>query len=364
MVTILLFILLALFGAGEWSPYVASPEVTDCVGQGQETSSATESCRPSTPVAVASPMAACTVEPRTIGGLNEIGTTGTPDPNATGLDDQTPSPYVKPEGIPASQAALDGVTATVGQFAACANEGDFLRFLALFSDDFIRANAEAIGIPLAENDPLVTPMPIEQDEWISVLSVEDVLEYSDGAVHALVVFSTPGDTAETAAFALMLRYDSNRERWLVDEVHEVTLATTGWTIVQGDGYEGAIIPSEDATEFTDLFISEPIQGAWTPTEADIAALEQDMPGYLQTVATSTPWISDDFVDRLPDYKRQYAGFVQGGQNLILVNATCAGDDLQWQKSPVIVMDGGDCFFRVTYDPASGTFSGFQVNGEA
>jgi hypothetical protein len=309
------------------------------------------------------PVAACTVEPRTVGGVNEIGATGTPDPGATGLDDQTPSPYVKPEGIPASQAALDGVTATVGQFAACANEGDYLRFLALFSDDFIRANAKAIGIPLAEHDPLVTPTPIEQDEWISVLSIEDVLEYSDGAVHALVTFSTPGDSTDTTAFELMLNYDPNRERWLVDEVHEVTLDNTGWTLVQGDGFEGIIVPGDRADELTDFYVSEPVEDYWTPVDEDIALLEGRMLVYFLTIGTDGLGVSADFVDRLPDYKRQYAGYVQGGRNLILVNASCA-NDLDWQTQPLIVMDGGDCFFRVTYDPEAGTFSGFEVNGEA
>ena len=87
-----------------------------------------------------------------------------------------------------------------------------------------------------------------------------------------------------------------------------------------------------------------------------------MPGFLQTQASgSNP--SDDFSDRLPEYKRQYVGIVQNDKELILVNAFCT-DEFDWQEEAVIVSDGGDCFFRVIYDPATGTFTDFEVNGEA
>jgi hypothetical protein len=125
------------------------------------------------------------------------------------------------------------------------------------------------------------------------------------------------------------------------------------------------VPEEEARVLTDFYVSGPVEAVWMPTEEIVARLEQDLPSYLQTMAAVTPGISADFIDRLPTYKRQYAGFIrEDGLALILVNATCAGEDLNWRTQPVFVMDGGDCFFRVTYDPATGSFEDFDVNGEA
>jgi hypothetical protein len=124
-----------------------------------------------------------------------------------------------------------------------------------------------------------------------------------------------------------------------------------------------IVPGEDAGEFSVYFPENQVISVWTPRAEEIEALERDLPGYFQTAAASNPRVSDDFIDRLPEYKRQYVGIIQNGSELILVNAFCT-DDSDWQEDAVIVLDGGDCFFRIIYDPGNRTFSDFQVNGEA
>jgi hypothetical protein len=259
------------------------------------------------------------------------------------------------------------VTATIAQFAACANAGDYLRFLALFSDDFIRNYAEDIGILLAEDDPLLTPSPVAENDRVIVDEIANVIELADGRVSALVTFTIADDSEEPVIVVFTLEYDQNRERWLIDDFREVISEDnqSGWTVVQGEGYEGVLVPEEEARALTDFYVSGPVQTVWKPSEEIVASLEEDLPSYLQTMAAVTPGISDDFVDRLPTYKRQYVGFIQeDGLALILVNATCAGDDQIWRTRPVIVMDGGDCFFRVTYNPGTGSFKDFQVNGQA
>jgi hypothetical protein len=322
---------------------------------------------PSTPAAVSTPVVTeCTVQPRTVGGVNEIASTArTPGPGTPTLDEAIP--YVKPEGTPASSQAIDGVMATMEQFIACANAGEYLRILALFSDDFIRNYAGEIGIPLAEGDLLLTPSPASEDERALVANVTDVIELPDGRVSALATFSASDDPEETVMVVFTLDYDSDKERWLIDDFREVTSEDeqSGWTVVQGEGYEGVLVPEEEARALTDVYVSGTVLAVWTPSEEIVARLEEDLPKYLQTMAAVTPGISADFIDRLPTYKRQYVGFNrEDGLALILVNATCAGDDQTWRTQPVIVMDGGDCFFRVTYNPGNRTFSDFQVNGEA
>jgi hypothetical protein len=312
----------------------------------------------------ATPAAGCEVQPRTIGGINEIGAPGgTPVGNETLNDDA--APYVKPEGIPASQDALDGVTDSLQEFVACINAGDYLRFLSLFSDDFLRRYSRDIALPLDPDDLVQTPSPVPDDERASILSIEDVIEFSDGSVNALVIASGPDEDGlpETIAIEFALSYDADRESWLIDEFKLVTIAgvTDAWLLIQGEGYEGVIVPEEDAGGFSVYFPEGQLISVWTPQAEEIEALERDLPGYLQTAAAGNP--SANFSDRLPEYKRQYVGIVENGRELILVNAFCT-NEFDWQEEAVIVSDGGDCFFRVIYDPTTGSFEGFEVNGEA
>jgi hypothetical protein len=310
------------------------------------------------------PAAGCEVQPRTVAGVNEIGAPrGTPVGYETLNDDA--APYVKPEGIPASQDALNGTTATIQEFVACINAGDFLRFLALLSDDFIRNYGGSIGLPLTEDEPFLTPSPAPSDALVTISRIEDVIEFSDGSVSALAIVVDPTDSGEpeTSAAQFTLSYDPDRERWMIDEFAPVTIAgvTDNWALIEGEGYEGVIVPEEDAGEFSVFFPEGQLISVWTPQAEEIEALERDLPGYLQTAAAGNP--SANFSDRLPEYKRQYVGIVENGRELILVNAFCT-NEFDWQEEAVIVSDGGDCFFRVIYDPTTGSFEGFEVNGEA
>ncbi|MFL5762268.1 MAG: hypothetical protein ACJ789_21420 [Thermomicrobiales bacterium] len=319
---------------------------------------------PATPVPPALPASACQVAPQTVAALNEIvSTTGTPTLPITSAD---AAPYVKPAGALADAETVDGITFTVQQFVACGREGDVLRLLALFTDDFLRTNAQSIGLPITADTSLLTPMPTAET-LVSIKSIDDVIETNDGKVSALVTFHiVEGYKSEDASLHIVFVKNPDDGRWLIDTITVVNGSdtATGWIPVQGEGYEGVIVPQERVEELTDVYVGKPIEGAWSPTAEDIAALEQSLPSYEQTIEGSTPGLSGDFIFRLPSYKRQYAGFILGGRKLILVNATCKGDDLSWRARPLIVMDGGDCFFRVTYDPAAGTYADFEINGTA
>ena len=41
-----------------------------------------------------------------------------------------------------------------------------------------------------------------------------------------------------------------------------------------------------------------------------------------------------------------------------------GEVTDWTSQPVFVADGGDCFFSVSYEPASGSFEDLRINGDA
>jgi hypothetical protein len=110
-------------------------------------------------------------------------------------------------------------------------------------------------------------------------------------------------------------------------------------------------------------LPSPPEGAWTPTTADIAALEANLPDFLSASTDPHRRTDPPIVDRLPDYMRQYLGIVVDGQEMIYANFFCTINEMDWHTEVVFVMDGGDCFFQVTYDPQSGDFSNLSVNGE-
>src|SRR5438105_1271237 len=93
---------------------------------------------------------------------------------------------------------------------------------------------------------------------------------------------------------------------------------------------------------------------WTPSSAEIAALEQRLPKFLHK---TQPEI------KLPDYHRQYVGVVSRGRKLIYLNAFIRGGltvnpNKDWKTTAIIVCDGGYGFWGVEFDPADKTFHHF------
>jgi len=116
---------------------------------------------------------------------------------------------------------------------------------------------------------------------------------------------------------------------------------------------------------------------WTPSPEQIARLESTLKAYLADVASGrrkgvadywrAPSQAKAIVARGDSYKRQYFGVTEGGRKWILVNSFCEGHwkrEDYWHDRPVIVHDGGSCYFTVLYDPASSQFDKLSINGEA
>ena len=124
---------------------------------------------------------------------------------------------------------------------------------------------------------------------------------------------------------------------------------------------GVIFKPEQTMTAIDV-LGEGVEDTWTPSAADIAALEAGLPAFLQTA--ENPWLQDDppIWERVPDYMRQYLGIVEDGQQIIYANFFCTINEMDWHSEYVFVMDGGDCFFQVKYNPESGEFFDLSVNG--
>ena len=72
-----------------------------------------------------------------------------------------------------------------------------------------------------------------------------------------------------------------------------------------------------------------------------------------------------FVIDLPGYKRQYvAVFNSKGEKEVWVNCFCDALDIDWKKHQVFVFDGGNCYFNLKINLATGEFYDLMVNGDA
>ncbi len=72
-----------------------------------------------------------------------------------------------------------------------------------------------------------------------------------------------------------------------------------------------------------------------------------------------------FIIDLTQYKRQYLPTINSkGEKEVWVNCFCGQWDKTSRTNPVIVMDGGNCFFNLKINLTTGQYYEFMVNGEA
>ena len=143
-----------------------------------------------------------------------------------------------------------------------------------------------------------------------------------------------------------------------------TLAKSGdqpFEMVLTAEFEGVIVPQEQAAIFMQRLGLVEAEAYWTPSQDDIAKLEEQLGPYLQQAAGER---GPDLWQKLSGYKRQYIGIVENGHRKIVVNFFCDIMGKDWKREPVGVLDGGECFFNVTYDVGTGVFSDLHIHGEA
>lgn len=131
---------------------------------------------------------------------------------------------------------------------------------------------------------------------------------------------------------------------------------SAYTRVRSGSVEGVVVPEQDAPTL-DL----QAQGYWTPAEADVQALEAGLVTFLQA---SPPQASPMLWEKQSTYRRQYAGLLRDGQRLVYASFFCDTLGEDWQREIVFVLDGGDCYFQITYDVERGTYGNLMVNGES
>jgi hypothetical protein len=302
----------------------------------------------------ATPVAGCDVPRRS--GAAIIESAGK-NPASNPIPD--PIPYVAPDGEPVDPETSRRVHDLVDDFVECVNRGDVLGFLSLFSDGFLQRHFGAFELTAEDLDEFEVTLSAPGDKLV-IVDVRDITLMPDGRFSVLVLLEQGDDESpELTSHFILTERDGNL---VVDEWQPVTLNSheTGWQPVSGPGYHGAIVPVDEVAEYVLGLNGVSTQGAWTPTKEQIAELEAELPGFLRTLSS----ISLDLDDRLPEYQRHYMGYVAEGHAYILVNAFCSVPGGNAESEPVIVMDGGDCFFYAVWNPTTATFVDFQANGEA
>jgi hypothetical protein len=129
---------------------------------------------------------------------------------------------------------------------------------------------------------------------------------------------------------------------------------------------GTIFAGEKALELVEPCSRPPpapLEGTWTPSESEIAAMEPALARYLAQNLRGA-WPDSDHI-AVEDYRRQYGGLILGGQRIIYVNGfrlTEYDDQDTWRSFPHVICDGGPIMFGVEYDPATQSFRNFAFNG--
>ena len=131
-------------------------------------------------------------------------------------------------------------------------------------------------------------------------------------------------------------------------------------MVQGEGFSGVIFPAEK--KLYGFGFAQEAQ-SWTPSENDVKLVEKQLPSFLKQSAVQSPE-ARAIEQHLSSYKRQYAGIVVNGQKEIFANFFCNTFNTDWTKEPVVVEDGGHCFFQVQFSMEKKSFHNLQINGRA
>jgi ketosteroid isomerase-like protein len=172
-----------------------------------------------TPTSADAPTPAeCTVAPRSADELRALFREAAATPIPTSPE-ASPTPAVAPEGVPADEQTVAGITATWREYIACISAGDQARMFALLSDDMVRRQF-FIDIAFGVTEDALfdflaaTPEPLSTEQFVPFVPFDDVRVLSDGRVAAL----GPGEGGRGDVRIFVKEGD----RWLVDDWFDLT----------------------------------------------------------------------------------------------------------------------------------------------
>ncbi|MFT7034181.1 MAG: hypothetical protein ACJA2S_002691 [Cyclobacteriaceae bacterium] len=119
------------------------------------------------------------------------------------------------------------------------------------------------------------------------------------------------------------------------------------------------------------YFSQDFANTWNPDSTDLITAEQVIKKAVGS--TEGELLS---IQSLPNYFRQYVGFRNSaGERMLWVNALCdikngmvenngefVLEPWPWKEEPIIVDDGGDCYWNILINIDKHEYSNFFVNG--
>ncbi len=161
----------------------------------------------------------CQVEPRSMETLTGLIATPVADLATPEFQSATPvtvETFEPPEGEPADEETLAGVTATATELFACYNANDYLRVFALFTDEYLARSFAEEGVDEEALEFFGMPAePKPSEEWESI-ALQDAQILEDGRVGAYLIGHNPeGDGADFVDYTIFVERDG---RYLIDDV--------------------------------------------------------------------------------------------------------------------------------------------------
>lgn len=155
--------------------------------------------------------ARCRIEPRPLEFFEPLVSTP-PTGEATPTAGAGPAPFVMPAGLPADEATVATITATVGDAFACFNAGDYRRGLALFTDDYL---TRTFGVPGGLTPDFMAvltapPVPVAEADRFTILGVCAVSVLPDGQVGAIFEVFAPLEAPEAVLAYLVFAQEGDR----------------------------------------------------------------------------------------------------------------------------------------------------------
>ncbi len=99
-------------------------------------------------------------------------------------------------------------------------------------------------------------------------------------------------------------------------------------------------------------------GTWVPGPRTVERIKGQIGPFVQAQAVAEGVKLGD----LGAYTFQYEGYEENGKKLVFVNAFCSkGDPREVKKELIMVMNGGTCFFNLSYDVENDELVGLAMN---
>jgi hypothetical protein len=162
-----------------------------------------------TPTPDAPPPELCRAAPRSFGEM-----TPRSPPETTPEPTSTIGP--EPGRTPADPETVAGITATVREFVACLNAGEWLRALGLYTDSGLFSFlVRQYAISREDYEALATPVPAPPDDQFRIREILGVRELPFDRVFAVVVLDFPEDPSPNW---LSFTFVKQNGRWLIDGI--------------------------------------------------------------------------------------------------------------------------------------------------